>query len=88
MVTDCGTESIDGEDYHYIMLDGKVKVGEMNCEVGDNIVMLGHRGNDAARQKAIYIAAYNSIDETLTAPLFAQYTNINDFVLKTIIFLG
>ena len=55
----------------------------MNPEEGDEIAMLGYRGtDDAARQSAIYIAAYNSIDTTLQAPLIAHYKGINDFNLK------
>jgi len=46
--------------------------------------MLGYRGtDDATRQSAIYIAAYNSIDSSLTAPLICQYKGVNDFNLSS-----
>lgn len=51
-----------------------------NPEVGDEVAMLGNRTN-TSRQNAIYIASYNSIDRDLNAPLFAEYTGINDFNL-------
>ncbi len=45
--------------------------------------MLGYRGtDDANRQSAIYLAAYNSVDSTLQAPLFCHYKGINDFNLS------
>ena len=46
--------------------------------------MLGYRGeDDSSRQSAIYLAAYNSIDPSLKAPLICQYKGINDFDLKS-----
>lgn len=78
-----GTETIDSEDYHYIDISSTIKDGTVNPEEGDEIAMLGYRGtDDAFRQSAIYIAAYNSIDTTLKAPLLAHYKGINDFNLK------
>ena len=83
LVTAVGTESIDGTDYHYIDLSSTTVDGTLNPEVGDEIAMLGYRGtDDSNRQSAIYIAAYNSIDTDLKAPLFAHYRGINDFNLK------
>ena len=83
LVTAVGTESIDGNDYHYLDLSGTTVDGTLNPEVGDEIAMLGYRGtDDSNRQSAIYIAAYNSIDSELKAPLFAHYRGINDFNLK------
>ncbi len=83
LVTAVGTESIDGIDYHYLDLSGTTVDGTLNPEVGDEIAMLGYRGtDDSNRQSAIYIAAYNSIDSELKAPLFAHYRGINDFNLK------
>lgn len=83
LVTAVGTESIDGTDYHYLDLSGTTVDGTLNPEVGDEIAMLGYRGtDDSNRQSAIYIAAYNSIDSELKAPLFAHYRGINDFNLK------
>ena len=75
---------IDGVKYNYITLSKTTVDGELNPEVGDSIVMCGYRGtDDAARQSAIYISAYSSLDEGLTAPLLAQYQGINDFNLES-----
>ena len=53
-------------------------------EAGDEIAMLGYRGtDDVNRQSAIYLAAYDSIDPSLKAPLICQYKGINDFDLKS-----
>jgi len=83
LVTAIGTETIDEEDYHFIELSSTIKDGTLNPEEGDEIAMLGYRGtDDDSRQSAIYLAAYNSIDPTLKAPLIAHYKGINDFNLK------
>ena len=75
---------IDGQFYNYISISRFDSVGELNPEVGDSIVMCGYRGtDDAARQSAIYISAYSSLDNGLKAPLFAQYQGINDFNLES-----
>lgn len=75
---------IDGEYYHYIVISSNVCDGTVNPEKGDSIVMCGYRGtDDAARQSAIYISAYSSLDKGLTAPLLAQYQGINDFDLES-----
>ena len=75
---------IDGEFYNYISISRFDSVGVVNPEIGDSIVMCGYRGtDDAARQSAIYISAYSSLDEGLTAPLLAQYQGINDFNLES-----
>lgn len=74
----------DGEAYNCIEISGSDCDGTVNPEVGDTIVMLGYRGvDDNARQSAIYISAYSSLDKGLTAPLFAQYRGINDFDLES-----
>lgn len=74
----------DGEYYNYIEISSSDCDGTVNPEVGDTIVMLGYRGvDDKARQSAIYISAYSSLDKGLTAPLFAQYRGINDFDLES-----
>lgn len=84
LVSDTGTETIDETDYHYITLDGSVVDGTLNPEIGDEIAMLGYRGtDDNSRQSALYLAAYNSIDTGVTAPLIAQYEGINDFNLAS-----
>ena len=75
---------IDGVKYNYITLSKTTVDGALNPEVGDSIVMCGYRGtDDAARQSAIYISAYTSLDNGLKAPLFAQYQGINDFNLQS-----
>lgn len=75
---------IDGVKYNYITLSKTIVDGVLNPEFGDSIVMCGYRGtDDAARQSAIYISAYSSLDKGLTAPLFAQYQGINDFNLES-----
>ena len=49
---------------------------------GDNLVQLGYRGqDDADRQSAIIISAYNSPDPGVHAPSYAAYIGINDFDL-------
>lgn len=84
LVTAVGTETINSVDYHYITLSSTTKDGTLNPEVGDEIAMLGYRGtDDSSRQSAIYIAAYNTIDSSLVAPLFCQYKGINDFNLSS-----
>ena len=75
---------IDGVKYNYITLSKTTVDGALNPEIGDSIVMCGYRGtDDAARQSAIYMSAYTSLDNGLKAPLFAQYQGINDFNLQS-----
>lgn len=66
---------------NYIVISTETYDGYVDPEVQDNIVMLGHRGDDDARKSAVYIAAYKSLDGDLVAPLFATYTGIDDFNL-------
>jgi len=76
--------TVDGRRMHWIVISTSVCDGTVNPEEGDEIAMLGYRGNDdASRQSAIYLAAYNSLDSDLTAPLLAFYKGINDFDLKS-----
>lgn len=75
---------VDGVKYNYITLSKTIVDGTLNPEFGDSIVMCGYRGtDDDARQSAIYISAYSSLDNGLTAPLLAQYQGINDFNLES-----
>lgn len=88
LVTDVSGDNpatVDGRRMHWIVISTSVCVGDPSkAEVGDEIAMLGYRGNDdAPRQSAIYLAAYNSLDSDLTAPLLAFYKGINDFDLKS-----
>lgn len=82
LVTQVGTETIENRDYHFIKVSGTDKVGTLDPEVGDEIAMLGNRTN-TNRQSALYLAAFNSIDTGIQAPLIAQYEGINDFNLAT-----
>ncbi len=75
---------IDGELYNYIKISRFDSVGVVEPEIGDSIVMCGYRGtDDIARQSALYMSAYSSLDKGLTAPVFAQYQGINDFDLES-----
>jgi hypothetical protein len=75
---------IDGELYNYIRISRFDSVGVVEPEIGDSIVMCGYRGtDDIARQSAIYMSAYSSLDKGITAPVFAQYQGINDFDLES-----
>lgn len=83
LVTGVGTETIDGDDYHYIIISSSVYDGEVNPEIGDEVVMLGSRNTqDLNRRNAIYLSAYNGLDTTLQAPFICQYKGINDFNLS------
>lgn len=89
VVQGVGTVKIADQDYHYIIISNIASLsdGTVNPEVGDEIAMLGSRALkedgtiDIERQSAIYISAYSSMDQGLTAPFIAQYTGINNFNL-------
>ena len=90
LVTDVSEQAVQKtvsgitEEYHYIKLSKSVYDGELNPKIGDEIAMLGSRNeNDPQRQSAIYMAAYTSLDQGLTAPCFAEYKGINDFSLSS-----
>ncbi len=85
--TEAGTMTVKEKLYNYILLDSSVGSALNNAipEAGDKIVQLGYSGSasDAAqRQSAIIIAAYNSPDNGIYAPMFAHYTGISDFELS------
>ncbi len=85
--TEAGTMTVEEKLYNYILLDSSVGSALNNAipEAGDKIVQLGYSGSasDAAqRQSAIILAAYNSPDAGLEAPMFAHYTGISDFELS------
>lgn len=83
LVTEAGTETVGGDDYHYIVISATDKDGVVNPEPGDEIAMLGYRGDDdPERQSAVYISAYNSIDTGIKAPFLAHYEGVNDFDLS------
>lgn len=86
--TEAGTMTVEEKLYNYILLDSSVGSALNNAipEAGDKIVQLGYSGSasDAAqRQSAIILAAYNSPDNGIDAPMFAHYSGINDFSLTT-----
>lgn len=77
---------MDNQPYHGILIrtGAGYSDGNVNPEVGDEIVMLGSQNNSRPdRQSAIYISAYNGLDTTLQAPFICQYTGINDFNLSS-----
>ncbi|MBQ9223470.1 MAG: hypothetical protein IJ166_07070, partial [Prevotella sp.] len=82
------TENDEEVLYNYIILSSTEKDPDSNSipEAGDKIVQLGYNGNasDATqRQSAIILAAYNSPDAGLNAPMFAHYSGIDDFNLTS-----
>ena len=52
--------------------------GNINAEVGDNLVVLGHLW-DGERQGGILISSYDPMDTELQAPSISQYEGINKF---------
>lgn len=75
-------ENIDMQWCHYIDISDTVFDGNIDISVDDEIAMLGYRGeDDEARQNAIYISCYSSLDTEIKAPLICQYKGINDFNL-------
>lgn len=74
----------DGNDYpcHWIDLDvrsinTRSATSNANPEVGDDIVLLGHRGTYSDRRSAIYITAYtNSFDQEVEPPAIVFYQNV------------
>lgn len=77
-------ENIDMQYCHYIDISDTIFDGELNISVDDEVAMLGYRGDDdPARQNAIYISCYSSLDFEIQAPLICQYKGINDFNLAS-----
>lgn len=82
------TENDEEVLYNYIVLSSSEKDpdGTSIPEVGDKIVQLGYNGlasDSTQRQSAIILAAYNSPDAGLNAPMFAHYSGIDDFNLTS-----
>lgn len=76
----------DGVIWNYIVVDFddvSDNTGDSVPEVGDAVAMLGSRSEDTARQSAVYISAYASLDSGLTAPLIATYRGIDDYDLES-----
>lgn len=77
----------DDKWYNTIMLSkaqGEYE-GSTVPAVGDNIVQLGYNGQteDAARQTAVILSAYPTMDTGVTPPSLAFYKGINDFALAS-----
>lgn len=98
LVTDSGTTTMNGTgedlEYHWIALSMTDYDGQLNPEVGDEIVHLGHKyDSNPDRQTAIVISSYTNIEEAywtdkdgkqverLKAPFICQYRGINNFQL-------
>lgn len=77
------TISKNNADYTYYKESGVTKGSAFNFEEGDNFVQLGCQDTSLNRGNAIYLSAYNSIDQDLKAPLIAQYRNISTFDLSS-----
>lgn len=77
-------EDIDGTPYHLIVLSNIYcdKASTDLPKEGDKVALLGNI-NDATRQNAIIISAYNSsyLDRQIEAPSIVQYKGINGFSL-------
>lgn len=74
----------DMQPCHYIDISDTTYDGILDIEIDDEIAMLGYRGeDDEARQNAIYISSYSSLDTDLKAPLIVQYKGIDDFDLSS-----
>ena len=86
LVYETGTTTVDNISYHYIKLHYSDRDPKSNGvpQAGDEIVLLGNR-NDASRQNAIVISAYNSqfLDAGLKAPSIVQYSGINNYNLSS-----
>ena len=86
LVYETGTTTVDNVSYHYIKLHYSDRDPKSNGvpQAGDEIVLLGNR-NDASRQNAIVISAYNSqfLDAGLKAPSIVQYSGINNYNLSS-----
>lgn len=86
LVYETGTTTVDNVSYHYVKLHYADKDPKSNGvpQPGDEIVLLGNR-NDASRQNAIVISAYNSqfLDAGLKAPSIVQYSGINNYNLSS-----
>ena len=86
LVYETGTTTVDNVSYHYVKLHYADRDPKSNGvpAPGDEIVLLGNR-NDASRQNAIVISAYNSqfLDAGLKAPSIVQYSGINNYNLSS-----
>ena len=86
LVYETGTTTVDNVSYHYVKLHYSDRDPKSNGvpQAGDEIVLLGNR-NDASRQNAIVISAYNSqfLDAGLKAPSIVQYSGINNYNLSS-----
>lgn len=74
-----------GATYHRVRLSnvsGEYE-GSTTPDVGDDIVQLGYRGNDADyRKSAIILSAYPTMDAAVTPPSLCFYQGISTFALS------
>ena len=74
-----------GATYHRVRLSnvsGEYE-GSTTPDVGDDIVQLGYRGNDADyRKSAIILSAYPTMDAAVTPPSLCFYRGISTFALS------
>lgn len=76
----------NGGTYHLVRLSNVSGDfdGSTVPAAGDNIVQLGYQDNDNdARQTAIIISSYQTMDTGVTPPSLAFYKGINDFSLSS-----
>ena len=78
-------ETYQGATYHRVRLSnvsGEYE-GSTTPGVGDDIVQLGYRGNDADyRKSAIILSAYPTMDAAVTPPSLCFYQGISTFALS------
>ena len=78
-------ETYQGATYHRVRLSnasGEYE-GSTTPDVGDDIVQLGYRGNDADyRKSAIILSAYPTMDAAVTPPSLCFYQGISTFALS------
>ena len=85
----CTAELDKWESCNWIDLSNTDYAGTSIPEAGDNLCQLGYRYIDAvdpdnkSRASAIIIAAYQTPDEKIVPPSYAQYQDIQDFNLES-----
>jgi len=72
------TNTVRGGETQYAITEFTFGYGQMNIEVRDNLVVLGHLWN-GERQDAILISAYDPLDTEVKAPAICQYKGIRKF---------
>ena len=72
------TNTVRGGETQYAITEFTFGYGEMDIEVRDNLIVLGHLWN-GERQDAILISAYDPLDTEVKAPAICQYKGIRKF---------